>query len=468
MSKELGTNPIVEHIKVLSNDLGEFSYLRYFGEFLLFVDILMDNSCPTAGVTVTKTNPLLVYNEKFVKDLSKHSLSFLLIHEVFHLLSGHNKRFVDGNMEHQLANVAADMIINESICNTIIDKTFEAKAPIIKSALRKPKKYSGRMILEDLYVWVKEMQDDYNKTMDKVKGQGQSGQSQSGPGQGQPGDGQPQPGDGQGTNDKDSKSGKDKNGKGKGSGKSKEERDLEGRIGKDMKQIFDGLEAGKPMTLDKHMLDAIPDEMKQEIVDAIETNLRNRGLETGDIASTLRNLKKSKTDYTKKILSTLERGFGIKNTKSFRRPNRRGIQGLKGPDSEFKALNVLLDTSGSMCGYWEKALSFIFRNEITINLIQCDTKVHDAMEIGSLLDFKKVIIKGQGGTMMQPGITHIEKNKKINRNNLLILTDGYTDSLRFTSKTKKVLILSNAEKCSISSAPRTKVQQIVIKNFDEK
>ncbi|NQU86099.1 MAG: hypothetical protein HQ541_10090 [Mariniphaga sp.] len=306
------------------------------------------------------------------------------------------------------------------------------------------------MILEDLYVWIKEKQDDFDKTMDKIKSNCQ-GQSQSGEGEGQ--------GEGQSGN------GKEKN-KDQNASNANAKKDLEQRIGKDMKQIFEGLEKGKTMTIDKHFLDSIPDELRQEIVDAIETNLKNRGLETGDIAASLRTLKKSKVDYTKKILSTLERGFGIKNTKSFRRPNRRGIEGLKGTDSEFKSLNVMLDTSGSMNGYFEKALNFIFRNEITINLIQCDTKVHDAMEIKTLNDFKKVIIKGMGGTTLQPGIDYIEKNKKMKNNNLLILTDGYTDSLSFKS-TKRVLILSNDSKCPISKSPRTKVQQIIIKNFDE-
>ena len=452
----LGQNPVVEHIKLLSNGIGEFSYLRYFGEFLLFVDIKEENSIPTAGVTVTKTNPLLVYNKKFMEDLNRSSLSFILVHEVFHLLSGHVSRIRDNNLDPQIGNVAADMVINESIINTILRSTTVKKADIIKSCLRKPKKYNGKMILEDLYMWIKSQQKDYDETMGQMQSQ-QPGQDQ--------GEGQPQPGDGE--QDGDGGSGEqDGDGQGSGTAKSQMEKDLEGRIGKDMKQIFDSMEKGEQVTIDKHMLDQLPEEIRREIVDSIETNLRNRGLETGDIASSLRDLKKSRVDYTKKILSTLSRGFGIKNTKSFRRPNRRGIVGLKGSDSEFKSLNVLLDTSGSMGGYFEKALSFIFRNGITLNLIQCDTQVHGAMEIKSLSDFKKVIIEGLGGTTLQPGIDYLEKNKKTKNNNLLILTDGYTDRLSFKN-TKRVLILSNDSECPIGNHPRTKVDQIVIKNFDE-
>ena len=206
--------------------------------------------------------------------------------------------------------------------------------------------------------------------------------------------------------------------------------------------------------------------LKKEIIDSIETNLRNRGLEAGDITNSLRNLRKSRVDYTKKILSTLSRGLGTKNTKSFRRPNRRGIQGLKGFDSEFKSLNVLLDTSGSMNGYFEKALSFIFRNDISINLVQCDTQVHGNMKVKSLSDFKNFVIKGLGGTTLQPGIDFFEKESKTKNNNLLILTDGHTDTLSFKS-TKKVLILSNDSECPIGNYSHTKVEQIIIKDFNE-
>lgn len=471
--KNLGGNPVVEQIKLLSNNFGKFGYLNYFGEFLLFVDIKVNNRIPTAGVTVTKTNPLLVYNEKFVKSLNQYSLTFLLIHEVFHLLSGHNQRIIDNNLEPKLGNIAADIVINESIINTIIDDDFIKEAPLIKSTLRKPEKYSGSMVLENVYMWIKKQQKEYDKTMDslmEINGEGDSSENSEGSNNSEKNGGK--------SESKDNKEEKSKNNKGDkkdpsldGMGKEEKEKreKLANKIGQDMVNVFDRMkEQGKDgqMTLDKHFNIKIPEGLKNEIISSIEQNLKNRGLETSNIASSLRALKKSKKDYTKEILSTLEKGFGIKNTKSFRRPNRRGIPGLKGSDSEFKSINVMLDISGSMNNYFEKALSFIFRNGININLIQCDTEVHDEMEINSLSDFKKVVINGLGGTRLQPGIDYIEANKKIKTNNLLILTDGYTDTLSF-NKIRKVLILSNSTKCNIDSSPRTKVKQIIIKNFEE-
>jgi predicted metal-dependent peptidase len=69
-------------------------------------------------------------------------------------------------------------------------------------------------------------------------------------------------------------------------------------------------------------------------------------------------------------------------------------------------------------------------------------------------------IMGLGGTTLMPGIDFIaDKKNKIYMFNLVILTDGYTDSLNFSNIKTKTLILSTADKCPITF-DNGKVKQI--------
>ena len=71
-----------------------------------------------------------------------------------------------------------------------------------------------------------------------------------------------------------------------------------------------------------------------------------------------------------------------------------------------------------------------------------------------------MIIKGLGGTVLQPGIDYISDN--YNLYNTVILTDGYTDSLDL-SELNKVLIISTDSNCPIKNKPKKKLKQIIIK-----
>ena len=68
---------------------------------------------------------------------------------------------------------------------------------------------------------------------------------------------------------------------------------------------------------------------------------------------------------------------------------------------------------------------------------------------------------GLGGTTLMPGLDFISDPKnRISGFNNVILTDGYTDSLDFKNIKSRTLILSTAEKCSITF-DNGKVKQIV-------
>jgi predicted metal-dependent peptidase len=75
-------------------------------------------------------------------------------------------------------------------------------------------------------------------------------------------------------------------------------------------------------------------------------------------------------------------------------------------------------------------------------------------------------IKGLGGTTLQPGIDYINSHKGLKGNNLVILTDGYTDSLDFSkAKSNKVLILTTSAESPIASGKN--VKQILVEKKDQ-
>lgn len=232
----------------------------------------------------------------------------------------------------------------------------------------------------------------------------------------------------------------------------------------DLDGIFDESEENNGQFLDQHLDDTIPEELREQMVRDVQERLRNRGLITGDIEATLTKLKKKRKDYLKEIKRGISLIKGTVKDKTIKKPSRRGYEGIKGNKKIGSVLNVVLDTSGSMNGYEVKALDYIFRSDIEVNLIQIDTVVKCAEKIKSTKELQKVKIKGGGGTILQSSIEFIKDN--FPNLNTLILTDGYTDSLDFTGYQGKVLIISNATECPISKS-NGKVKQIVIENFND-
>jgi predicted metal-dependent peptidase len=235
-------------------------------------------------------------------------------------------------------------------------------------------------------------------------------------------------------------------------------KDRYGKYGKNdsecysLETIFEGEEREEQNTLDAHLPDDIPQELKREIVESIMTKLKNRGLSSGEVEAILNKLRKTRKDYLKEIKRTMSSHiFGSKKSKTIVRPNRRGIEGLKGNKKYKNEINVLLDTSGSMGGEFEKVLSYIFQNDIQMNLIQCDTEVKKVYKITCKKELEKMRIYGLGGTTLQPGLDFMkDKKNKISIYNTVILTDGCTDHLNFKEIKTKTLILSTAGKCPIT------------------
>ena len=409
--------------------------LPFYGNFNLFITFHESNkSVPTCGVNMTTKGMQFYYNSDFLEKMSQKEVNFITLHEDFHLLWNHPKRTITGQYDHQLSNIAQDMIINhiiwEDIPNTFIEIPKDENGR--NMALFIPKEYTGKLIFEEVYEWLRDKQDEHRKKQkknqqcqtcngtgqkpdqnqngqDKGKGQNEQGKCQGqdkGEGQGghQHGKGEPCPDcNGSGQGDKDSQGqpsygpyGKDPKGNNKGTIDTWS-----------LDQIFDNMENTQGQYMDVHMGDEVPEEMRESVVKDAMERLQARGLQAGNIEQTLNKLRKKRKDYLRHIKRSIANEiFGSKKQKTITKPNRRQILGLKGTRKVKTKINVILDTSGSMGGQgtFERVLSYVYRNDIEINLIESDTEIKWVKNLKSKRQLETVPIKGLGGTIMQSGI----------------------------------------------------------------
>lgn len=493
--------------------------LPYYGNFNLFINFHENKNIDTCGVNMTTKGMNFYYSPQFLDRMSQKETNFITLHEDFHLLWNHPKRTITGQYDHKLSNIAQDMIINhiiwEDIPNSFIEIPKDENGR--NMALFVPKEYKGKLIFEELYEWLRDEQEKHKKKSKQnnqcqscngsgkkqsqqgqgqgqqgqqgqnQQGQGQQGQGQSGQeqgeGQGDGGQGQDQSQNGQGQgqpqghNHGDSgEACPDCQGTGSGNGKDSQGNPQYGPYGKDPKsdkgtidtysldQIFDNLEKNQGQYMDVHMGDEVPEEMRESMVKDAMDRLQARGLAAGNIEQTLNKLRKKKKDYLKHIKRSVSNLiFGTKKQKTIVKPNRRQISGLKGNRKIKTKINCILDTSGSMGGTFERVLSYIYRNDIEVNLIEADTEVKWVQAIKSKRKLETIPIKGLGGTVLMPAVEYVVDH--FNQFNTLILTDGYCDSLDLSRVKGNVLIISIGTKVPISRT-NNKVKQIVIEKED--
>lgn len=495
--------------------------LPYYGNFNLFITFHESKNVPTCGVNMTTKGMQFYYNSEFLDRMSQKEVNFITLHEDFHLLWNHPKRTITGQYDHQLSNIAQDMIINHIIWEDIPTNYVEIPKDEHgrNMALFIPKEYTGKLIFEEVYEWLRDKKEEHEKNKKKnsqckscngtgkkesdkdQKGQGQpqNGQGkddQKGEGQGQDeGQGQGQPQDGQGKGKQQGQGGQghseecpDCKGTGNNGGKDSQGNPSYGPYGKNpqakegkdksdksdetidtysLDQIFDNLDNNEGQYMDVHMTDEVPEEMREALIKDSMDRLQARGLSAGNIETTLNKLRKKRKDYLKHIKRSLANEiFGQKKQKTITKPNRRQVAGLKGNRKIKTKINVILDTSGSMGGQgtFERVLSYVYRNDIEINLIESDTEIKWVKNIKSKKGLESVPIKGLGGTIMQSGFDYVEKH--FNQYNTVLLTDGYTDRLDLSRIKGNVLMISVGTKVPIART-NNRVKQIVLEADDK-
>jgi predicted metal-dependent peptidase len=485
--------------------------LPYYGEFNLHVNFHEQDTIGTCAVNVTSKGMNFFYSPKFLADMSQKEVNFITLHEDFHLLFDHPKRTVTGQYDHKMSNIVQDMIINHIIWEDIPHAFVEIpKSPDGKNmALFVPKEYTGKLIFEELYEWMKEEKEKWQKEQkqdcscktcngtgkkqdqqSQEKGEG-GGQPQQGQGEGQEkGEGQ---GEGQGESQSD---GGQQPGNGQGGGQSQEpcpDCDGTGNDGGNdstgkpsygpygqnprgkgdaldtwsKEQIFQDMENNNGEYMDKHISDDVPEEMRNAMVRDVMERLAARGLSAGNVETTLNKLRKKRKDYLKEIKRAVSNMiFGTTKESTIVKPNRKGISGIKGNRKVKTKINVILDTSGSMGGSstFERVLSYVYRNDIEMNFIESDTQIKWVENIKSAKKLQSLPIKGLGGTIMQTGIDYVVEH--FNDLHTVLLTDGYTDSLDLSKLKGKLLIISVGVKVPIARS-NGKVKQIVLEQSDK-
>jgi len=437
--------------------------LPYYGNFNLFVNFNERKDIDTCAVNMTPKGMNFFYNSDFLNRLSQKEVNFITLHEDFHLLWNHPKRTITGQYDHKLANIAQDMIINHIIWEDIPHRYVEIPkdADGKNMALFVPKEYTGKLIFEEIYEWLR----DEKEKRDKQKKQNQC-QSCNGSGQKQDGGQQPDGQEGQGENPCDDCDGSGQQPGNGGTGNSygpygKDPRNQSGTLDTwSLDQILDNLDKNQGQYLDQHLGDEIPEEMRDAMVKDAMERLAARGLSGGNIEQTLSKLRKQRKDYLKHIKRTVSNVmFGTTKTKTITRPNRRGILGIKGNKKIKNKINCILDTSGSMGGTFERVLSYIYRNDIEVNLIEADTEVKWVENIKSKKKLESIKIAGLGGTMLMPAVKYVED--KFNQYNTLIITDGYCDSLDLSRLQGNVLMITIGVDIPIAKS-NGKVKQIKV------
>jgi predicted metal-dependent peptidase len=207
----------------------------------------------------------------------------------------------------------------------------------------------------------------------------------------------------------------------------------------------------------------------EEIADRmrnIDAYCKARGVDTGFVDELMKQITPQKENFLKVIFSTVNKlkGSGSLN-RTYKKINKKHSDSefiVKGRFYDIKSLNIVCDVSGSMGGCVEPILGFCIKDNYVGNLVFCDTVVNEKniVKIKSQKDIRnlKQLHDIYGGTELMPGINYVKQN--FGRENLLILTDGYCDTLDL-SGFKKVVIISCGIECKIINEPRF-FRQIVV------
>lgn len=457
--------------------------LPFYGNFCLdvnFIDSTKNPSIKTCAVNVTAAGFNFYYNNEFLDLLTQKAVNFVVVHELFHLLFNHQKRTIRGIFEPKLSNIVQDMIINHAIMADIshefVELPRDKDGRIIGVSM--PIEYTEEHIFEILYNWVRDQrtemrnqgklgwkEDEIRDVIERLK----NSSNKSNKDKNEDGGQQPQNKQGQGQ--------QPQQGKGKGRDRSL---DIPGEYGDyvqdpnsksdngqnkpsegwSLESILNDAEKGDGITLDQHLEDEVSEDLRESMIENMIHKLQSRGLMKGENEATLNKLRKKRKDYLREIKKVMANSiFGTHRLKTITRPNRRQIFGIKGSKKYSTAINCILDTSGSMCGSFEKVLNYIYQNDVQINMIQCDAGIEDVTVIKDTKKIAKMAIHGLGGTVIQPAVDYVADN--FNNLNTLILTDGYTDTIDFTKIRGNVLVVSTAVKLPICRGSE-KVKQILI------
>jgi predicted metal-dependent peptidase len=203
----------------------------------------------------------------------------------------------------------------------------------------------------------------------------------------------------------------------------------------DGKPIPDNLISGIEQTISKQLLDAAartPSKHYGNLPAALITEI-----------DLIRESMKPKVDWKRmlRIFSSSSGRTVIYHTMkriSKRYGTRPGIR-IK----QYKKIAVAIDTSGSIqettLAQFFKEIDTIYRNGAEVFIIECDAAVGNAYPYKKNVPIK---ITGGGGTNYDPAFDYINKNKKLQIDACVYLTDGYAPEPTIKPRCKLLYVIT--------------------------
>lgn len=447
----------------------------FFSEFMLRFHFFRTADIPTAGVNCIRGNLNFYFNPEFIngggerpkiskdghpelvlgKDgkpllddhgniqhvmeprpaLTDLELEGLLVHEIMHIIRMHHERSLE---DHQLFNIAADMLINDDISTMQINGRQlalpeggvfldMATNPRQRPGMPKIDPYTGEKVTEALYIWLMDVRQRFQDSMEQLMQQQQGGSGGSGK---QQQDCKSCGGDGKE---------KDENGNDTGEtcpncGGSGNEPEQDGSGG-DQSTSGDLFDAIFGSSIDVHEISEQSDELSdatiKEIVDS--ARMRGWGKVSGNAIQRMEELlKPAKLPWRqilRKCLSPLIYDYGPYFENTWSRRNRRSLP-LPGMRRLSNKIVVAIDTSGSIgndeLGQFFAEIEKICKDMSQIVVIQWDTSIKAVDMKYKKDDWKHIDVKGRGGTNVAC-VFQWMKDNEMNKYPLVNFTDGWFD-----------------------------------------
>jgi len=445
----------------------------FFSEFLLRFTYFKSDDIPTMGVNSTKGRINLYMNEGFMnggvdmhtieldkdgfpvilKDddgnsildangnlqvalkeiehpgLTDLELEGVLVHEIMHLIRLHMDRGQDSDFS--MFNIAADMCINEEIRGssgdysdnmrglTIGRRNIKLPEGALYIDLARKDGYDGELISEPIYTWLIEKREEYKKKQKEMQENGSSGDcNKCG-------------GDGKEKDENGNKTGNDCpdcGGSGKQNGQGEPGDGGKGGGAQSIEDLFETTYGGG-----SHEILEASDNLAESTVKDITDNAIARGWGniSGNFSSNIEELLKPtkinwKALLRKHIMSHIYGHGTIKENKWSRR-NRRSLP-LPGKRKLSKRIVIGVDTSGSVdeesLKQFFTEIETIVKDVSSLTVIQWDTDIKGVWKEYKKGDFRKIKVKGRGGTAVQCIFDWMIENKR-KEDLLLNFTDGY-------------------------------------------
>ena len=351
----------------------------YYGFFLLMLHKSWSDQLPTAGVCKNGINFQLMINEKFWTDLSEEHRLGLLKHELLHIAFQHLTTFTMFS-DHQMANIAMDMEINQ-----YIDKDWLPKGGIDINDyedLNLDKRAGSRYYYDKL----KQAQEDKkqngscgDKNMDKLLDGMEKGQCSVKIG-------------------------------GEGGDKEIDIPDHEW-------EEFENMPEAEKKLIEK--------QIQRVMSEAKEQTLKKRGFVPGEISGLIKLDEVIPPKFNWKAY--IRRFTGI-STKIFTRKVRRkeNKRYSDNPGLKIKMRQNMLvgiDTSGSVCDDELKEfineIHHLYKAGVDITIAQCDSRMQSVEKYDGKFE---LAVAGRGGTRFEPVLELFNEKKEFT--SLIYFTDG--------------------------------------------